>query len=101
MLLAGASPAWAMDYQFDGPIRKLGRGLANLGFGFWELPITVGEIQMTEGTVAAGTLGVVSGLVASVQRTTIGIFEVFTFPFPQPNGTYRPLIQPEFLPFRK
>lgn len=97
-ILVSAGPAWAYDYDFDGPIRKLGRGLANVGFGMWEVPIKVLETRAIDGGVAASTLGVVSGFLAAVQRTTIGLFEVVTFPFPQPNGTYEPLVEPEFIP---
>ncbi len=100
ILLMSAAPAWAYEYDFDGPIRKLGRGLSNVGFGFWEMPIKISETRAIDGGVAAGTLGVVSGFLAAVQRTTIGMFEVVTFPFPQPNGTYRPLIEPEFIAFK-
>lgn len=82
-------------------MRKLGRGAANVAYGMWELPIKIVEVRDTDGPVAATTLGVVKGLSAALQRTFVGIYEVLTFPFPQPMGTYEPIVNPEFLRLKK
>ena len=91
-----AAPCWADEFS-PGPVRKLSRGIANITFGLWELPIAIQETNETEGTVAATTFGVIAGLVASLRRTTAGIYETLTFPFPNPLVNYDPLIHPEFL----
>lgn len=86
--------AWAQE---QGPMRKLGRGAANIAYGIWEVPIKIIEVKEMDGAVAASTLGVVKGLAAAFQRTFVGVYELLTFPFPQPTGTYGPIIEPEFL----
>lgn len=99
-LFMGLSPAegWADE---QGPMRKLGRGVANVAYGMWELPIKIVEVRNVDGPVAASTLGVIKGLTAGFQRTMVGVYEVLTFPFPQPTGTYEPMIEPEFLRLRR
>ncbi len=84
-----------------GPMRKLGRGAANVAYGMWELPIKIVEVRDTDGPVAATTLGVVKGLSAALQRTFVGVYEILTFPFPQPMGTYEPIVNPEFVKLKK
>ncbi|MBI4354417.1 MAG: exosortase system-associated protein, TIGR04073 family [Candidatus Omnitrophica bacterium] len=93
-----ASAAWADE---SGPMRKLGRGAANIAYGMWELPIQIVEVRNRDGAVAATTLGVIKGLSAVFQRTFVGLYEVLTFPFPQPMGSYEPIITPEFVNLRK
>ena len=95
-LVMMATPCWADDVA-SGPVRKLGRGLSNLAFGVWELPIAIKETNDIDGTVAATTVGVVAGMAAVFRRMTVGLYETITFPFPNPVVNYEPLIQPEFL----
>ena len=95
-LVMTAAPCWADDMA-SGPVRKLGRGLSNLAFGVWELPIAIKETNDVDGTVAVTTLGVVAGMAAVFRRMTVGLYETVTFPFPNPLVNYDPLIQPEFL----
>lgn len=95
-VVMAAAPCWADEFS-PGPVRKLSRGIANLAFGLCELPIAIKETNDTEGTVAATTLGVLAGLVASLRRTSVGLYETVTFPFPNPLASYDPLIQPEFI----
>ena len=75
------------------PVRKLGRGLANILTGFLELPLNIVTAAEEEGYIAAVTYGVVKGLAMSVLRTGVGIYEVTSFLIP----SYKPLIEPEFL----
>lgn len=79
----------ANDY---GPTRKLGRGVANLLFGWSELPHTIAKINDEEGNSAAAGYGVVRGVGRSIMRIHAGIFEILTFPFTNPSGTFQPLL---------
>lgn len=80
----------ANDY---GPTRKLGRGVANLLFGWSELPNEVGRINELEGNSAAAGYGVVRGVGRSIMRIQAGVFEILTFPFPNPQGNFKPLFE--------
>jgi len=80
-----------------GPVRKLGRGLANTLFGFLELPLAIQRVHYLEGAIPASTFGVASGLAAAATRTALGIYEVITFPFPLSKSGFRPLVEPEFV----
>jgi len=72
----------------QGPTRKLGRGCANLIFGVTEIPVTLCTVNSTEGNSAASGYGVVKGISRSLARIGAGVYEVVTFPIPNPNGTY-------------
>ena len=97
-IVSSAAPVWADE---QGPMRKLGRGMANVAYSIFELPIQIVEVRDTDGPVAASTLGVVKGLVGVLERTTVGVYEILTFPFPQPTGTYEPMMEPEFITIRR
>jgi putative exosortase-associated protein (TIGR04073 family) len=89
-----ANLAWA-DIQDPpmndyGPTRKLGRGIANIAFGFLEIPETVAEVNERDGNAAAATYGVVRGVGRFFFRMGMGIYEVTTHPFPTYRESYRP-----------
>jgi putative exosortase-associated protein (TIGR04073 family) len=73
-----------------GPTRKLGRALSNIFLGVTEIPSTVAKINEREGNTAAVSYGVVKGVGRVFYRLHKGIYELFTFPFPTENGSYRP-----------
>jgi len=75
-----------------GPTRKLGRGLSNVVFGVAELPVQIARVNEREGNSAALSYGVVRGLGRSYMRFHAGLWEVFSFPFPVNQGTYRPIL---------
>jgi len=77
------------------PLRKLGRGLANVTCGFLELPGRIVEENRTRKPVEGTALGFVEGLGGIVVRELVGVYEVVTSPFPAP-ANYRPIIEPEF-----
>jgi len=79
----------ANDY---GPTRKLGRGLSNVVFGLAELPVQIARVNEREGNSAALSYGVVRGLGSTYMRFHAGVWEMFTFPFPVNQGTYRPIL---------
>ena len=75
-----------------GPTRKLGRGLSNVVFGIAELPVQIARVNEREGNSAALSYGVVRGLGRTYMRFHAGLWEVFSFPFPVNQGTYRPIL---------
>jgi putative exosortase-associated protein (TIGR04073 family) len=79
----------ANDY---GPTRKLGRGIANFLYGPAELIVTVTTINTHEGNAAAASYGVVRGIGRGAERQAVGLFEIFTFPFPNWHASYYPVL---------
>ena len=85
----------ANDY---GPTRKLGRGIGNFLYASSELPVSVCNVNKEEGNAAAASYGVVRGLGRSTARHFVGLFEIFTFPFPIWHDSYRPVL-PSDIPY--
>jgi putative exosortase-associated protein (TIGR04073 family) len=79
----------ANDY---GPTRKLGRGLSNVAFGWAEFPVQIARVNEREGNSAAFGYGLVRGLGRTYMRFHAGLWEMFSFPFPVHQGTYRPIL---------
>ncbi len=80
----------------NGPIKKLGRGIANVATSPLELIKGMGDAKEEKGIFAAMTWGVVQGTVNIVKRATVGVYEVATFPVPLPKD-YAPIIEdPEY-----
>ena len=89
------------------PMRKLGRGIANVGFGALEIPIKAYDVNHEYGGLAACTYGVLEGVAFFIARECVGIVEIITFPMPLPGATgdkhingewgYGPLMYPEFV----
>jgi putative exosortase-associated protein (TIGR04073 family) len=75
-----------------GPTRKLGRGLSNTVFGIAELPVQIARVNEREGNSSAFGYGLVRGLGRSYMRFHAGLFEMFSFPFPVNQGTYKPIL---------
>ena len=93
-----AAPAKAD--QEGGPLRKLGRGAANVATGWLELPGQIARATEQSGAFAGASVGLARGLVFGVGRTLVGALEVVSFPLPNPTTGYRPIIEPEFVTFR-
>ena len=96
LVLGFAIPAFA-DIQDPpandyGPTRKLGRGLANVAFGWAEFPVQIARVNTREGNSAAFGYGLVRGLGRTYMRFHAGLWEMFSFPFPVNQGTYRPIL---------
>ena len=79
----------ANDY---GATRKLGRGLSNVAFGWAEFPVQIARVNEREGNSAAFGCGLVRGLGRTYMRFHAGLWEMFSFPFPVNQGTYRPIL---------
>ncbi len=73
------------------PVRKLGRGCANLCFGVVELPNQVTKARSEYGG-AAIAYGIPKGIVRFFAREIVGVYEIVTFPIP----SYRPIVKPEW-----
>ena len=104
-LFVGNGPATA---HASGPMRKLGRGLANTVTGVLELPAQIGRTTELDGSIAGASLGVLRGVGWSLGRTLAGMYEVVTFLLPnhpEVNRTggdpYRTIVEPEFVVFRR
>ena len=92
-VLTTASFCFAAD---GGPIRKLGRGVANVATGILELPNNIVSVTEEDGYVAGVTYGIMKGLAWSVVRIAVGAYETVTFLVPIPFH-YDPILEPEFL----
>ena len=77
-------------------LRKLGRGLANVGTSAIEIPKSVQDKFYEEGPVAACSWGLLDGVYKFVVRTAVGVYEIVSFPIPFP-ADYAPIVEPEFL----
>lgn len=82
----------------QGPTRKLGRGIANMAFGFAELSQAPALINAQEGNSAAFSYGVVKGLGRTFVRFAAGVYDVTTFPCPTYKGSYRTCL-PSVIPW--
>lgn len=84
---AGGSP---------GPLRKLGRGIANVATCPAELLRTQEFVGRRDGYIGAITVGLVEGMWRTVLRGVTGVFEIATFYLEIPKG-FEPLMKPEFV----
>lgn len=92
-VLCSGMTAFGITMKDDNPqLRKLGRGLANVGFGVLEVPASMYAIKKQEGDIAGATYGTIRGLWRFGVREVVGVFEVLTAPVP--TG---PIVLPEFL----
>ena len=76
----------------QGPTHKLGRGISNLVYGITELPYAMDVLNSTEGNSSGLSYGVVKGVGRTLNRMGAGLYEIVTFPVPNTNGTYRPIL---------
>lgn len=99
-LLAVAAVAGLLCAGCAGPERKFGRGMANT-FEIvrgGEFRRTMEQSALFEGPDYAYFTGFVKGLNRTLGRTGIGIYEVVTFPIPNPGRGYDPVCTDTFSP---
>ncbi len=89
LILMTAGVCFAQD-----AFTKLGRGVANTLTGWVELPKNIYSTSVEDNAFAGMTLGLAKGAGMTLVRTSAGIYEVATFPFPLPEN-YRPILEPE------
>ena len=76
---------------------KLGRGLLNIADAVVEIPGTMMRDNAENGAASAWTNGVFQGVVNTVKRAAVGVYEVASFPIPAP-ADYAPILDdPQFL----
>ena len=87
--------------ESGGPVKKLGRGIANIISSPLEIGKSYSEISQERGIIAGSTWGLLKGAQNFIVRSVTGVYEVLTFPIPQPED-YEPLLtDPEFFGDRK
>lgn len=80
----------------NGPLRKLGRGLANVFTGIVEIPKKVILTSKKENLAKGLTSGFMKGVQEGLVRTASGLYETLTFPIPSP-ADFEPMVIPEFV----
>lgn len=97
---------FTMDSQAGNPLKKLGRGVCNVGFGGLEIPLVIYDVNQEEGGLAALTYGSFMGIGMTLARMSVGVVEIITFPFPLPGCAddprdtgwgYGPIMRPEWI----
>jgi putative exosortase-associated protein (TIGR04073 family) len=80
--LAAAACLWLAPTQVsaDGPLDKLGRGVAGVFLGFLEIPSTMWEMNQQEGLGMAISVGWLKGFGFGIAREFTGLYEILTFP---------------------
>lgn len=74
------------------PANQFGRGLSNILFGVFEVPLNIIRVNEVEGDLPAITKGVGLGVWRFLVREIVGVTEVITFPF-----GWQPIIEPEYV----
>lgn len=74
---------------------KLGRGISNVAFGWFEIVNEIGNESDRHGLWIGVPTGTLRGAVLGVIRTLAGALEIVTFPFPNGERGYAPLLLPE------
>ena len=98
VVLGTAAPVLAEGTaSSNGPLRKLGRGLANVATCPFELIRTPELVGRQDGYFAAMSVGFVEGAWRTILRATVGVFEVATFYAEIPKNNYQPILKPEFV----
>ncbi len=77
------------------PLRKLGRGVAGVIYGFLEVPGNMVQEGRVHGPIYGATVGFLMGTGKMVARIPVSVFEVVTSPLAIPPG-YEPILEPEF-----
>lgn len=77
----------------QGPVRKLGRGIANMTSGVTETFASLEQVNLSDGNSAQASYGVVRGITRTLVRFGVGVYEVVTFPFPTTKGSYDPVLK--------
>ena len=88
------------------PVQKLGRGISNVAFSVFEIPMKWSEVTNEQGGLAGITYGSLKGVCYTVARIVVGVVEVVTFFAPLPGCPnypddigwgYGPIMKPEWV----
>ena len=77
-------------------LRKCGRGISNVLFGWVDVPAEMNRTAENTGEAGSFIVGSLKGIAKMVGRMAVGVYEVCTFPVPIP-ARYDPIIEPEFV----
>lgn len=80
------------DNYLANSLGKLTNGVANVAFGFVEIPKTIFISSLSEGPAYGATTGILMGMMQMVARTLNGAFDVVTFIVPT-----KPFVTPEYI----
>ncbi|MBM3887872.1 MAG: exosortase system-associated protein, TIGR04073 family [Verrucomicrobia bacterium] len=94
-IVAAVAMVCATNVQADSAGTKLCRGLAGVGLGFLELPGNMVEVSKEEGVAMGLSGGFFKGLMMTIVRYTVGIYETLTFPIAVP-AEYRSPVAPDY-----
>ena len=106
MLAGTAAVAQSYDPDQDLPqptlwqkrLEKLSRGLSNILFGWAEIPRAWNiAIQRQQPLTQIITHGTVVGTSRFLVRTSLGVYETFSFFTSSKERRYEPMIEPEYL----
>jgi putative exosortase-associated protein (TIGR04073 family) len=89
-------PSLAMAESNPGPVNKLGRGIANMATGWYEIIREMISVTTNQGDVAGLFLAPFTGTWKAIVRTAAGAYETVTFLIPYPPD-YEPIVQPEYV----
>ncbi len=92
LLVASSAVVAFLAVGCSGPEKKLGRGINNATefVRMGEIRRTVEQSALWDGPATAYTTGFIKGFNRSLIRTTVGAFEIATFPIP----SYDPYLKP-------
>ena len=88
------------------PVVKLSRGISNVAFGVFEIPMKWSEVNNDMGGIAGITYGTLKGVCYFAARVVVGVVDVATFLFPLPGCPeypddsgwgYGPIIRPAWV----
>ena len=82
--------------EAEGPVTKLGRGLANTLTGWYEMPKEIMSVTETDGDLKGLFVAPFVGIWKGLVRTGAGIYEIITFLIPLP-ADYEPVVYPEYV----
>ncbi len=74
------------------PADQFGRGVCNILFGIFEVPLNILRVTATEGDLPGLSKGLGLGVWRFVCREIIGVVELVTFPF-----GWQPIIEPDYV----
>ena len=77
-------------------MHKLGRGIANVFTGIFEIPRTAQIVTTREGSLAGSTIGLTQGIWRMLLREVVGVYEVLTF-YAEVPPDFKPMMRPEFI----
>jgi len=81
----------------NGPFHKLGRGFINTATGWMDVFYHANKkFREYDNDVFQGMAAVPEGIIRAFVRTSVGIYETLTFPFPIPEN-YEIIVEPEFV----